>query len=110
MAENEPELPRDTAAAREPDGACTFDADDMAILGGASGVASLILSLVAWARWPHFLALPLGLFAIVACWRALKLRTERKEEAQSGLYCGVIGVCVWLALSSLNALAKLLGF
>lgn len=73
-----------------------LDAEDLALLSFAAGIASLVFGLFGMMQWTHWLALPCGVGAIWCGSRALKQQTERPQAALIGLGAGVFGLAIWL--------------
>lgn len=74
---------------------CKMDDEDLAILSLGTGVASLVFGMFGWHHF-HFLALPLGVCALVCGTKALKANTKRDRQAIQGVVCGVIGASFWI--------------
>lgn len=85
---------------------CTMDDEDLAILALGTGVASLIFGMFGWHNF-HFLALPLGLCAMICGTKALKANTKRDRQAVQGVVCGVIGASFWVISLGLRAVHAL---
>ncbi len=83
-----------------------LDSEDLALISLGAGIMSAVFGLFGCGHAVlHFLALPLGLIAVVCAYKALKQGTPRDKAALKGLALGVTGVALFLVTSLIQTVA-----